>query len=280
MFINHFKISSDYPDQIDRKVVVVGMGLISESWELMDHSHKKGQLIFIEKGVTSLETKSGIWNVPSHGAVWVPPNTEHRSIISDHSKGLILFIAPEVCDALPKECCTIHISSLLRELLQKVATFPEDYDETGPSGLIIEVLLNELKVAPLDQLNLPLPRDPRLKKLTKHIIDNPVERETLQSWAKSINMSSRNMSRLFLEETGMSVNQWRRQLHVVNAIFMLGEGRSLQDITELLGYTNTSSFITMFRKIAGVSPKRFMIERKEREQQIFHIPAGGFYEYK
>ena len=280
MFINHFKISLDYPDQIDRKVFVIGMGLISESWELVTHAHKKGQLIFVEKGVTSLETKGGIWNVPFQGAVWVPPNVEHRSIISDNSKGLILFIDPKVCEQLPKECCTLSISSLLREILQKVATFPENYDEKGYEGQLIEILLNELRTAPLGELNLPLPSDPRLKKLTEQIIQTPVARETLQTWAKSINMSSRNMSRLFLEETGMSVNQWRRQLHVVNAIFMLGEGRSLQDITEQLGYKSTSSFITMFRKIAGASPKRFMAERREREQQHFNIPSGGFYEYE
>lgn len=282
MFINHFKISLDYPDQIDRKVFVIGMGLISESWELVTHAHKKGQLIFVEKGVTSLETKGGIWNVPFQGAVWIPPNMEHRSIISDNSKGLILFIDTNTCQQLPKECCTLSISSLLREILQKVATFPENYDEKGYEGQLIEILLNELKTAPLGELNLPLPSDPRLKKLTEQIIQTPVARETLQTWAKSINMSSRNMSRLFLEETGMSVNQWRRQLHVVNAIFMLGEGQSLQDIAEQLGYTSASSFITMFRKIAGTSPKRFMTERRERErnQKHFNIPAGGFYEYE
>lgn len=281
MFINHFNISLDYPDQINRKVFVIGMGLISESWELVTHSHKKGQLIFMEKGVASLETQDGIWNVPFRGAVWIPPDIEHRSIISDNAKGLVLFIEPSACQQLPKECCIMSISSLLREILQKVSTFPENYNEQDSEGRLVEVLLDELKNAPLGALNLPLPIDPRLKKLTDQIIQNPATRETLKTWAQSINMSERNMSRLFSEETGMSVNQWRRQLHVVHAIFMLGEDRSLQEITETLGYESTSSFITMFRKIAGDSPKRFMQERREREyQRHFSIPAGGFYEYE
>lgn len=280
MFINHFNISPDYPDKIDRKVFAMGVGLISENWEIAYHSHEKGQLIFVEKGVASLEAKDGIWNVPFQGAVWIPPGVEHRSVISENSKGLVLFIAAEACEDLPDDCCTMSISSLLREILQKVASFPEEYDELGSEGRLIEVLLDELRAAPLGQLNLPLPTDPRLKKLTAQIIKDPKTRFTLKEWARSVNMSERNMSRLFSEETGMSVNQWRRQLHVVHAIFMLAEDRPLAEITENLGYESTSSFITMFRKIVGVSPKRFITERREMEhQKPFDIPAGGFYEY-
>lgn len=281
MFINHFNISADYPDKIDRRVFAMGMGLISENWEISHHSHAKGQLIFVEKGVVSLEAEDGIWNVPFQGAVWIPPGTDHRSIISENSKGLILFIEAESCEDLPKECCTMTISPLVREILQKIASFSEDYDENGSEGRLIDVLLDELQAAPLGQLNLPLPTDPRLKKLTEQIIKSPEVRGTLKEWARSINMSERNMSRLFSEETGMSVNQWRRQLHVVHAIFMLAEDRSLQEITENLGYESTSSFITMFRKIVGVSPKRFITERRAMEhQKPFYIPAGGFYEYE
>ncbi len=281
MFINHFNISPEYPDQIDRRVFVMGVGLISENWEMAYHSHEKGQLIFIEQGVASLEAKNGIWNVPFQGAVWIPPGVEHRSIISENTKGLVMFIDPASCAMLPADCSTMSISALLREVLQKIATFPEFYDEAGSEGRLIDVLLDELRAAPLGQLNLPLPTDSRLKKLTDQIIRNPGTRETLKAWAKSINMSERNMSRLFSEETGMSVNQWRRQLHVVHAVFMLAEDRSLQEITENLGYESTSSFITMFRKIVGVSPKRFITERRAMEHQLpFHIPAGGFYEYE
>lgn len=281
MFIDHIKnITVDYPDQIDRRIFVVGIGLISESWELMPHTHQKGQLIFVEKGVTSLETTEGIWNVPFQGAVWIPPKIEHHSIISHNSTGLIVFIDQDNCAHLPKNCCTLNISSFLREVLKKVATFPEDYDESGYEGQLVEILLKELKSAPLGELNLPLPKDPRLKKLTVQIMKNPVKRETLKKWAEFINMSSRNMSRLFLEETGMSVNQWRRQLHVVNAIFMLGEGRSLQEISDQLGYKNISSFITMFRRITGIAPKKFITEHRAQEGQYFNIPARGFYEYK
>lgn len=281
MFINHFNISPEYPDQIDRRIFVMGVGLISENWEMACHSHEKGQLIFIEQGVASLEAKDGIWNVPFQGAVWIPPGVSHRSIISDNTKGLVMFIDSTSCESLPKDCCTMSISPLLREILQKVATFAEAYDENGSEGRLIDVMLDELIVAPLGQLSLPLPTDPRLKKLTDQIIRNPGMRETLKSWAKLINMSERNMSRLFSEETGMSVNQWRRQLHVAHAVFMLAEERSLQEISENLGYESTSSFITMFRKIVGVSPKRFIAERREMEhQQPLHIPAGGFYEYE
>lgn len=280
MFINHYGIAADYPDKVDRPVFVMGLGLINENWEIPFHRHFKSQLIFANSGVVTLETPDSIWNVPFQGAVWIPSNLTHRAKISGNAKGFVVFVEPDAIDGLPQSCCTIAISPLIRELLQRTATLPELYDENSSEGRLMTVLLDEISTAPSASMNLPMPKNPRLRKMAEAMLDDPAKKLTLDEWAHSINMSERNLSRVFANETGLSVNRWRRQMHVIKAMSMLAEDMPIQLISDALGYENSSAFITMFRKAVGVTPKRFIIEHNELSRSNpLYVPTGSFYEY-
>jgi len=60
---------------------------------------------------------------------------------------------------------------------------------------------------------------------------------------------------------GMSFGRWRRQLHIVLALRRLSAGQSVQAIAVDLGYESASSFVTMFRKMVGKPPGRYLLER-------------------
>jgi AraC-like DNA-binding protein len=69
------------------------------------------------------------------------------------------------------------------------------------------------------------------------------------------------LERLLHRQTGMSFRRWRQQLAVMLAVKWMADGRSLQQITTDLGYDSVPSFVTMFRKTLGTSPRRYMAER-------------------
>lgn len=280
MFINHYEVAADYPDKVDRPVFVMGLGLINENWEIPFHQHTKSQLIFANSGVITLETENSLWNVPFQGAVWIPSNLVHRAKISGNAKGFVVFVEPDAIDGLPQFCCTIAISPLIRELLQRTVELPELYDVNGAEGRLMTVLLEELISAPFAQMNLPMPSDARLRKLTDAMLADPARKLTLDEWANVVNMSERNLSRVFAHETGLSVNRWRRQMHVIKAMSMLAEEKPIQVISDDLGYENSSAFITMFRKAVGITPKRFITEHNEMSRSNpLYVPTGSFYEY-
>ena len=123
------------------------------------------------------------------------------------------------------------------------------------------VLLDELVAAPLEQLHLPRPSDARLVKLADAILADPADAATLPQWAARIGMSERNMSRLFRQQTGMSVGRWRHQWHVIAGLQRLTSGLSVQAVAYELGYDSASAFVTMFKKAVGKPPGRFLAER-------------------
>jgi AraC-like DNA-binding protein len=59
----------------------------------------------------------------------------------------------------------------------------------------------------------------------------------------------------------MSFGRWRQQLHVILALQWLTRGDSVQSVATDLGYESASSFVTMFRKLIGTSPARYMAQR-------------------
>ena len=62
----------------------------------------------------------------------------------------------------------------------------------------------------------------------------------------------------------MSFGRWSRQLSVMLAVKWLAEGISIQQVAADLGYESVPSFATMFRKVLGTSPGRYMAKRHSR----------------
>jgi AraC-like DNA-binding protein len=248
-------------DNVPRPVFAIRATAACRDFETAGHQHRKAQLLYSVRGTLICEIEDGIWIVPPQCAVWIPGSLLHSARASGETECYCLFVEPDAMPDLPKTCCTISVSSLLREMLLKVVAFPELYVMGGREERLIIALLDEVATAPVEGLHLPMPRDPRLHRLTEMLLTNPSVNSSMGDWATRIGMSERNMSRILLREIGMSFGRWRRQLHVVLALQRLTTGESVQAVAFDLGYENASGFITMFRKTIGKPPARYLAAR-------------------
>ena len=248
-------------DVFPRAVVAVGASSTSDTWEHAQHAHRKGQLMYTLRGIIHCEIEAGIWIVPPQCALWIPGGTFHAARGSGEAQVYCLLIDPDAARALPPQCCTLAVSGLLHELISKAVGFPQLYEEHGAQGRLISTLLDELAAAPIEALHLPMPQDPRLRRLADSLLAEPTDKATLGQWAVRIGMSERSMTRLLLEELGLSFGRWRRQLHVILSLQRLAKGDSVQRVALDLGYENASGFITMFRKAVGQPPARYLADR-------------------
>ena len=58
------------PDEVCRPVVVYGAAMANvRGLELNLHSHRKGQVLFVQRGALSCELQSGLWIVPPRSAI-------------------------------------------------------------------------------------------------------------------------------------------------------------------------------------------------------------------
>ena len=249
------------PDDVARPVLVVGMGMVTGELELDFHIHRKAQLFFIIRGEVTCEGSNALWLVPPQSALWIPGSTNHRIKGRAPLEALALFVEPDAVATLPRECCAVSVSPLLRELLFRATTLPALYPPDGPEDRLLTVLLDELASAQVENLRLPMPTDARLRRLVEMITAHPADGSTLNEWARRIGVGERTLSRLLVHETGMSFGRWRQQLHIILALQWLTRGASVQSVAIDLGYESASSFVTMFRKALGTSPARYITRR-------------------
>jgi AraC-like DNA-binding protein len=248
------------PDQFDRPIVSFGIETGQDNDELPLHSHKKAQLVVASHGSVMCRAPGGLWIVPPQGAVWIPAGVLHSNCVSDYGKLYVVFIDPKAI-MLPTTCCTFTITSLVRELIQRLAAFPPLYPPVGPTSRLGRVLLDELVQMSTDQMFLPLSADSRLQNLATSLLNDPGDRSTVEQLAARYAMSERTFARLVLKETGMTFGRWRQRLHIMVALQRLSAGNSVQAVSFDLGYETPSAFITMFKKTMGKSPRRFLAER-------------------
>lgn len=249
------------PDLVPRPATAFGVTTDSLGMEVEVHQHRKGQLIYVTRGVATCEVAKGLWIVPPQCAVWVPGGTPHsaKSVGAIECHGL--FVDAPSARTMPKTCCTVSVSPLLRELLLRCAKFPTLYSVKGPESRLVAVLLDELAAAPVEKLHLPMPSDGELRKIADTLTAGPSDRATVQEWADRIGVSERTLRRQVLQETGMSFGRWRQQFHIILALQWLSQGASVQSVATDLGYESASSFVFMFRKALGSSPARYMAQK-------------------
>jgi AraC-like DNA-binding protein len=77
----------------------------------------------------------------------------------------------------------------------------------------------------------------------------------IDDWAVALHMSRRAFTRLFRQETGMSLSAWRQQAIVVVALSRLLSGEEMVTAVAMdYGYSNSGAFSSMFRRVTGATP--------------------------
>ena len=249
------------PDALDRPVVALLVDTREKEDELPVHTHRKGQLVLARRGGVTCEVPSGLWMVPPQCGVWIPGGMPHSNRATANASICLLYVDVAAA-SLPNECCTLSITPLLHELIDRMANQPPLYPREGVIARLVTVLLDELMQMQTERLHLPVTRHSKLRPIADALMENPADRRTVAEWSESVALSERTLMRLVVAETGMTFGRWRQQLHIIIALQRLSAGASVQSVSEDLGYETVSAFITMFRKALGKSPARYFSDRK------------------
>ncbi|MCF8998136.1 AraC family transcriptional regulator [Acinetobacter nectaris] len=243
--------------------LVVSKGSTSNYGDVIaPHSHRRAQLLYASQGTIRVHTPDNIWIVPSNCALWIPASIEH-SVVSLSAVALnTALIEKNASDILGKNCFLLRMSNLLKELvlrlnqidiIEKTST---PYNKELKTSLQL-LVFDEIQRARTLPIDVPWPKDHRLIFICEQLINKPNIRHDLTIWSEKIGTSTRTLMRLFKKETGLPYRGWIQQMHIVLALGYLTEGKSISNISEMLGYATPSIFSAMFKKHIGVSPKDF-----------------------
>ncbi len=218
------------------------------------HFHDRDQLVYASRGVMTVRTAHGAWVVPTHRAVWIPATVPHSITMSGMVAMRTLYLKPGMARILPRSCCVVHVSPLLKELILHACALGA-LDKAIPwQGHLIHVIVDQLGAIRVVPLLLPNPSDPRALRVARAVMDDPSERRPLTTLCRAAGTSKRTVERLFQKDIGMTFSKWRQQLRLMQAMRLLAEGAKVTHAALESGYSTPSAFISMFRKTLGTTP--------------------------
>lgn len=219
-----------------------------------DHEQPWGELHFALAGVVEVEMAGRRYLSPPHYALWIPPETPHRSWNRGRAEYVSTFIDPEHCRLLPKVPSTLTLSPLLKAILADFAQRNIEVPTTPEDLRLAMVVVDQVRAAAHFESYLPASTDPRLAAVLEALQVDPADRRSLAGWARRLGTTERTLSRHCQSELGMTFSEWRQRLKFVVGLKRIQEGHPVQVIARDLGYANTSAFIAMFRRLTGLSP--------------------------
>ena len=89
----------------------------------------------------------------------------------------------------------------------------------------------------------------------------PGEERWRPGWAQWAGVSERTGTGGVQETTGLSFARWRQSLRIERARTLLDTGEEIQDISDVLGYSQPSTVIAAFRRLMGATPGAYRDRR-------------------
>src|SRR2546423_5442014 len=236
---------------------------------VVPHHHPWGQLALSATGIVRLTVEHGTYLVPPSRALWIPPGVQHAvSVVEDADTVTLYLRRPPGHRGTPAEqaawgqCRVLEVSDLLRALVMAMDTRPDGAAPLNAEALqrerrISALVLDELRRAHPVRLGVDLPADKRLRTLCEAVLDDPTRHATLDGWARDSGASPRTVARLFRQELGTTLVQWRQQVLLAKALSLAARKLPMATIAAELGYASPSAFSAMVRRSVGAPPRRF-----------------------
>ena len=221
------------------------------------HNHDYCQLVYACSGVMVVEAEQSLWVIPPQRAVWIPAGISHKVEMYGLAEMRNVYLKPHCSPHLPNSSTVVNVSSLLGEIIAYMTTGRFEQGNTGEKERLVAVLLDQLKIADQAELSLPLAEDKRLVRVCESIMAQPADCQSLSDWSKSLNISSRTLSRLFRQEMGMSFIEYRNQVRLFQALKRLASGQSVTSVALDVGFVSLSAFNRLFKRHFGTTPGHY-----------------------
>ncbi|SQB21890.1 HTH-type transcriptional repressor of iron proteins A [Citrobacter koseri] len=119
---------------------------------------------------------------------------------------------------------------------------------------LLQVMVDEIRYADALSSQLILPDDRRVRQIAQKILADRAYTLSQAELAKQAGLSVRTLSRLFIQQTGLTFGQWKQKAKVILSLEYLLRGEPVSLVAQLAGYENVSAFIAVFRRFMGMTP--------------------------
>lgn len=267
---------------------VLGWGFMKRQWWRNHmHTHSFFEVCYVYEGRGTFHIQ-GADHPVEKGQIFVARPGKPHEIISSHDDPLGIYfwsytLVPDETgqpnsrgiDALldafsasPHHTGNAPISTLhlLQMLTEEIVTREPGYPQ-AIEGLVTKLLLDSARVV-LETPSLPDITEPvirtgaevQVQKLVRFLADNYNHPLTLKEIAAQMNLSERQVNRLFRKEMGVTIMKYLTGLRLeVAAQLLLERQMSIKEVAQATGFRDVHYFMTLFHHQTGYTPGAFRL---------------------
>ena len=243
--------------------------------EVGRHQHPEHEFFLPLQGEITVDYGKEIVKAGPGRMLYVPPNLDHSFSSSSQGSGerVIWLIDQKIWKQhirtkfLP---CSFPINSLAKELVFYLLIHRQVQGAKYFISALIEALGESLQASQLQKRRLSSDHisgrvtDARIRRSIE-IMEEQISSISLPEVAKGSGLSSRNFSRLFLKETGLTPKDFLILRRIEKAKHLLKTTKmTVTDISLEVGYNSLSKFIATFKRIEGLLPSDYRNEAQFR----------------
>ena len=239
----------------------------TNSFELADHvewdahSHDdRHELLWGARGALTAETDDGYFAIPGSLGLWIPAGVTHRVVAAAGTAFRCTFVTSDIAP-IATTTTAVAIPEVVRAVLERLEVAP--YLPAAPRLHAEELALSLLEPVEVSTIDLPLPLDMRTRLVAEALLSDPADDRSIEDWGRHVGASARNLSRLFVAETGMSFSTWRTRARMRRAIEWLAADHTVAHVSRRSGYSTPSAFVQAFRRELGRTPGEFASVRSD-----------------
>ncbi|GGW36703.1 helix-turn-helix transcriptional regulator [Streptomyces griseoloalbus] len=252
------RVTRDLPSlaagEVDVPFVIQGYEeVVATDTAWNEHSHPWHELLWNERGTSTVVVGSRVWCVTPTLGLWMPAGQLHSASAVAGTSYRAHFFRHGTVSALPDVPVAVEITPLLRLLLERL----EEADLPPRSRAVTEAMVLDVLRPSRRALLVQLPTSALLRPIVDVVRADPADQRTLTGWAASLGCSARTLTRAFRTETGTSFARWVASVRAQHAVQLLSLGREVDVVAEAVGYRSASAFGAAFRRTTGMTPGRF-----------------------
>lgn len=220
------------------------------------HAHTTDQLAWMTRGAMVVEVHNAAWHLRRDHFAWIPAGTLHQMSVTEPGTLINLYsdVAARPSGERWSQPCTVFTDPVVAVLLHHLLDAPRTDQRRS---LVHELLADVLCDTDVRNDAVAVPSDPRALAVATAILDDPSDTRDLATWARSLRVSEKTLSRAFVAETGATFRQWRQQARLHRAAAMLADSHPVARVAAEVGYRSTSSFIVAFTERYATTPGRY-----------------------
>ncbi|MGP5433415.1 helix-turn-helix domain-containing protein [Corynebacterium variabile] len=219
------------------------------------HHHDNHHVVFFAmRGTAQVDVAGSRHHLTPGYGVFVPVGVAHSADTAPTTSLTAVYIRPDAWTGPTAAVRDVTVNTATREMLVLLAYQGLSREQRFRAQRLCIDFMSEPATPGLE---LPLPRNPLIRPITRQLLDHPEDARSLDDWAWLLATSGRTIARAFRADTGMTFSGWRTVARMSAAVRMLGEGTPVGTVSRRVGYANPSAFATALKRVTGRVPLEF-----------------------